>query len=260
MTNGQNNPNDVPEEDWAMSEPEIPLKKEIQPNPIDEQAASLYAPPDTDDLEGWDIGIQDDDLSDGEIVAPPPPNSPPPNFSEPTAFTPPQKAFEVLKPVAPPRIKDEDWGISPKPQNSNWKMPEPTFRATDGEILTKVRRSPASKSNNAAPSQTAPEQENLPGIYAPPDTQDSDAVTEDFEISETPEAAAGNANFTPPANPQAAAAAYSPQIPVTAAGEAPPKSKKGLLIILGLIFVGIFIIVILAAVFGLFYYKEALVR
>ncbi len=252
MTNGQNNPNDLPEEDWAMSEPDIPLKKEMPAPPIDEKAASLYAPLDTSDLEGWDIGTQDDDLSDGEVVALPPPNSPPPNFSEPTAFTPPQKAFEILKPVVPPKSKAEDWGVAPTPQNDGWKMPEPTFRATEGEILTKVRRS-SSKSNNAAPAQTAPEQENLPDIYAPPDTQE-ESVTEDFEISETPEESAKNANFSPPLP----AAAYSEQMPIQAA--VPAKSKKGLFIMLGLLIAGILIIGLLAAVFGVFYYKEAMMK
>ena len=50
-------------------------------------------------------------------------------------------------------------------------MPEPIFRATEGEILTKVRRSP--KPNTAAPVQSAQTQENLPDIYAPPDTEES---------------------------------------------------------------------------------------
>ncbi len=250
MTNGQNNPNDVPEEDWAMSEPEIPIKKEIPEKPIDEKAASLYAPPDTGDLEGWDIGTQDDDLSDGEI-SPPPLNSPPPNFSEPTAFTPPQKAFEILKPVEPPKIKDDDWGISPTPQNDGWKMPEPTFRATEGEILTKVRRS-SSKSNNAAPAQTAPEQEKLPDIYAPPDTQE-ESITEDFEISETPEKSAEDLDF----NSVAPAAAYSEQ---TLPQASPQKSKKGFFIMLGIVVVGILIIVLLTGVFGFFYYKEAIMN
>ena len=68
MTDGQNNPNDMPDEDWAMSEPEIPVKKEIQAKPIDEQAAKLYAPPDTGDLEEWDIATQDVNLSDEAIA------------------------------------------------------------------------------------------------------------------------------------------------------------------------------------------------
>jgi hypothetical protein len=247
MTNGPNNPNNLPEDDWAMSEPEIPIKKEIQPKPIDEKAASLYAPPDTGDLDGWDIGTQDNDLSDGEVVAPPP------NFSEPTAFTPPQKAVEILKPVPPPKIKDEDWGIAPTSQNDGWKMPEPTFRVTEGEILTKVRRS-SSKSNNTAPTPTNSEQENLPDIYAPPDTQE-ESITEDFEISETPEE-----NSPIVAAFQEAEPVQYSQPPQTAQASAPTKSKKGLFIMLGLLFAGIFIIVLLAVFFGFFYYKETLMK
>lgn len=249
MTDGLNNPNELSDDDWAMSEHEVPVKKESQPKPIDEKAASLYAPPDTGDLEDWDLST--DNAPSAGAAPPPPPNAPPQAFAEPTAFTPPQKAFEILKPVAPPRFKDEDWGIAPKIKNDGWKMPEPIFRVTEGEILTKVRRS-SPKSNNTARTAAAPqtvsaptaqEQERLPDIYAPPDTLESDS--EDFHISDTQEEISELKDLN-----QATPAVGS------GAEQKPAKSKKFLFVILGLLFAGIVVVIGLAAVFGFMFYKS----
>lgn len=250
MTDGLNNPNELPDEDWAMNTPEVPIKKEPQVQPIDEKAASLYAPPDTGDLEGWDINSQESNLS--EITPPPEPpvNPPPQQFSAPSAFTPPQQSFEVLKPVATPKIKD-DWGMGHSNKNDGWKMPEPTFRATEGEILTKVRGKSSASSNNPAIALTDQEKESLPDIYSPPDTQEesSEPITEDFSVPDTQEEISFQADL----------ANQMPQAPTfqqaTVNSAEPKKSKSWLFIIVGLFLAGLLIVLILAVVFGFFFYK-----
>ncbi len=181
MTNGQNNPNAIPDDDWAMSEPEVPIEKVPQAKPIDESAAKLYAPPDTGDLEGWDINTQ-------ELVPPPEPEPPPvkpapQNFSEPAAFTPPEPSFEIVKPIVSAASRSDDWGMNDPPKNDGWKMPEPVFRVTSGEILTKVRRSTGTK----PASMPEPVNENIAEIYSPPDTEDFVNDSEDYELAEITE-------------------------------------------------------------------------
>jgi hypothetical protein len=255
MTNGQNNPNDMPDEEWAMSEPEIPVKKEIQAKPIDEQAASLYAPPETGDLEEWDIATedessQDESSFDGAITLPPP-TSPPQGFTEPTAFTPPPQSFEVLKPIAPPKFKGEDWEMEKaNSKNDGWKMPEPTFRATEGEILTKIRRS-SSKSEPAESVESAQVQENLPDIYAPPDTEEVfESITEDFDSPETQEEISEEMDFS---NAVQAENNISQETPAQAAD--PAKNKKWSFLIWGLLLGGLLVIVLLAVGVGFYFYS-----
>ncbi len=245
MTNGQNNPNDMPDEDWAMSEPEIPVKKEIQAKPIDEQAASLYAPPETGDLAEWDIGVED--VSAPEEPTPPPPQE----FTEPTAFTPPPQSFEVLKPVTPPKSKGDDWEMDKaNSKNDGWKMPEPTFRATEGEILTKIRKS-SPKSNPAESVESDQTQENLPDIYAPPDTEESvESITEDFDLPDTQEQISEEVSFS---NSIPAENNIPQQMPDQS--ETPAKSKKWSFLIWILLLGGLLVIVLLAVGAGLYFYS-----
>ncbi|MCW5959886.1 MAG: hypothetical protein KIS76_06965 [Pyrinomonadaceae bacterium] len=173
MTDGNQNPNDLPEEDWAMSEPEIPLVKPKPAAPIDEAAAKLYAPPDTGELDDWDIA--------GEELSsePAPTGKPTPDESAPGSFVPPPQSFEVLKPISPVQSGRSDWGMNP-PRSDGWKMPEPVFRVTDGEILTRLGK--RSGKQDHLPAQEI--NENLSEIYEPPPTEESSDILAEFEIDD----------------------------------------------------------------------------
>lgn len=252
MTNGENNPNDLPDEDWAMSEPEKPVKKEIPVRQIDENVAKLYAPLDTGDLEGWDISLSDADPA-AAPPSPPAPDKPSPGINQmPTEFQVPQHSFEILKPAAPPRsAAAEDWGMSPAnlPSPDGWKMPEPIFRVSPGRSLKDSGKPP--KATESPQFADQPVEENLSDIYAPPDTQEETAGSEEFNISEE--------NIGILAEPEPSDAIQAPAAPsVRSYPPANQKSKSRKWLLIGFVIIAVAILagLVTLAAFGLFFFKS----
>jgi hypothetical protein len=165
MTDRPNNPDDLPEDDWEMSEPEVRTVEE--PEPIDEVAAKLYAPPDTGDLQDWDIAPGNVETFDEPAQ---PENHPAsPAFDGPTAFTPPHVAFEILEPLDVTVTANEDWGMHGA-ANDGWKMPEPVFQISEGNSLFGVESLSSTSEQLNQTAEVIPE--NLSDIYAPPETEE----------------------------------------------------------------------------------------
>lgn len=233
MTDGDQNSNDFSDEDWAMSEPEIPLVKPKPATPVDEAAAKLYAPPESGDLDDWDI--TDERVSNAPAAAGKPPQTPP----APDAFVPPPQSFEVLKPIAPVHSDGTDWGMSP-PSSDGWKMPEPVFRVSDGEILTRLGKRPASRKADPEPEIN----ENLSGIYEPPPTEESSDLLGEFESSEE---VSGRIDPVEPAVERS-------QTAMPAAAQSNQKSKGLSWLVWGLAAAGLFLVALILGTFFVFYY------
>ncbi|MEZ5428857.1 MAG: hypothetical protein R2747_21610 [Pyrinomonadaceae bacterium] len=241
-----------------MSEPEVPVKREIQANQADEKVASLYDPLETGDLEGWDISPEDSAPPAGPPEPTPEPPEPPDLTQAPTDFQVPQHSFEILKPAAAPKSSGDDWGMAgtAPPIQDGWKMPEPVFRVSEGRSFKTAKKIPE---QSVAPDfQEQPSVGNLPGIYAPPDTEDIvEPITEDFSASapdtEEYEVFDFNAATAPPQ------AAPPEQMEEKAA--APAKGKGGarklILILLGIITIGVIAGLIIVAVFGMYFYSSS---
>jgi hypothetical protein len=190
MADRPNNPNDLPEEDWAMSEPEVPMAEQPKREPIDEVAAKLYEPPDTGDLQDWDLAPIDVE----PFSEPAQPENHParPEFDGPTAFAPPQVAFEILTPIVVTLTGNEDWGMEVA-ANDGWKMPEPVFRASEGNSSFGVERLSATSDRLNPNDEEIPE--SLSEIYAPPETEESVEIEDTVEALVTPDLPSNEMDF-----------------------------------------------------------------
>lgn len=251
MADEQNNPNDAPDEDWAMSEPELPVEEKIEARKQDENVARLYDPLDTGELDDWDLPAPDD--TSAESFHNDPESQSPPSEPEngPSVFIPPPNSFEVLKPeLRSP--SGEGWAVSP-PNADGWVMPEPIFRSSEGrELATGIGKNAAHQPQSAAV-------ENLPDLYLPPDLDDSLAPDSNDPVGEFGEDVVSSEvnsaepveqiNFDSPSETPEAVT------PITAA-KAGGKRKLWLYFLFGiLLFVGISLLVIIG-VFGLFFYTS----
>ncbi len=244
MTDRPNNPDDLPEEDWAMSEPEVPINREPQPEPADETAAKLYSPPETGDLQDWDIATSGGKTFQSE---PQPANySDPPAFDGPTGFTRPQVAFEILKPLVTKSEGNDDWGMDGA-VNDGWKMIEPVFRVSDGNSSFRIKKSPKPLENIKPNFEAVPEK--LSELYAPPETGEfvdgEEKIENSVEVDLLPE----EADFG--------------DLPSNQVGEESPENAKPVRkknrwsILLWILILGVFVLTLLAiGVFVVFFYSS----
>ena len=246
MTDGQQNQDDLPEEDWAMSVPENPAQKEPEAAPIDEAAAKLYAPPDTGDLEGWDIGT--DELKPIEEIAQHSHKPANQESFEDLSFVPPMHSFEIISPLQITERDENDWNASPPPSDG-WKMPAPTFRASEGRVFGTGKKQRFSNEGELRNPDPVPE--NLPDIYAPPDTEEYKESTEELSFSEVPGGVPDEPGFE---NDQSNL--NSEVESLTSVAAVPAKKGKTGFLMWGIIAIGLLAVILAGAVFAVFYYSS----
>jgi hypothetical protein len=187
MTDRRNNPNEPPDDDWAMSESESDLSKgddleiefpaEEKEEEPPENVSNLYDPLETGDLEGWDIS----DEAEAPFAPEVPINQAPQGFNQsPPTFQTPQNTIEIIEPEKP-HIPPDNWEMKSAPPQDGWKMPEPQFRTTGGRAK-QVTAGDASAQVAESTGKSEETDEALSDIYLPPDTQDPFA-----DISESPD-------------------------------------------------------------------------
>lgn len=234
---------DLTEDDWAMSEPEVPIDREPKPEPIDQVAAKLYEPPDTGDLSEWDITTKELETDENQAAAPLIPE--PPAFDGPVPFSPPKIPFEILKPIITQNQDRQDWGMN-RAAEDGWKMPDPVFRASGGTLHARGNHSPRVELLNSEP---VPE--ILSDIYSPPETEESLDTQFENELRETESIAKDEPDF---AN-VSTSVAESFEKPSNVVAEK-PKSKNWS-VLLWIFLIGLLIFALLAfAVFAVFYYTS----
>ena len=253
MTDQKKNSDGPSDEDWAMSEPEIPVMEASQADQESNAVASLYDPLETGDLEGWDISAADvamrSEPTPGResVDAPSPleiPASDAAGSESPFGFDVPRASFEILRPVAPPPADSEDWAVKQAQSegSGDWKMPQPEFRVSAGRSAKDAEHPAAIADEQVA--------ENLVEIYEPPDSQDVEERESDVFQAAVPESETEEQ--------------FEYQVetlsPLSAAEFPPTKKKSGsgkkwILISLGILAVGLIAGLIVIAAFGLFVFK-----
>lgn len=242
MTDGPNNPNELPEDDWAMSEHDLPITPEAEP--VDEAVAKLYAPPDTEDLQEWDITTEDvEDFEVPENVAN---HAAPQSFDGPSAFSPPKIDFDILKPLVILDGADQEWGMV-NAENDGWKMPEPVFRVSAGRLW--YGKNEPSIDAEAVLLELEEVPESLSEIYAPPETEDISESGDDSFNNEELVADVEDFEDVPsePTELEANTAEVSEVVP----------KKKSWSIFLWVLLIGLFLSTLLIiGVFFVFYYSS----
>lgn len=245
MIDEPDNPDELPVDDWAMSEPEVPTDLESEMKPVDEAAAKLYSPPDTGDLKDWDIATKDLGLIESPEESPA--TAAPSAFDGPGPYEPPHLTFEILKPLVIENDIAPDWGMD-QTAGDGWKMPDPVFRKSDGNSSLGKRAGAASETLEDPESEQNPE--NLSDIYSPPEkdefTENENAfASEEMQISLVDEA---DPVVVTEDLPELATATFS----VT---ETKPRRKRWS-ILLWIVIIGLLLFTTLAiGVFVFFYYS-----
>lgn len=250
MTDGRKNSNEASDDDWAMSEPAPELKgKDLETEAAEEPAQNvshLYDPLETDELEDWDLSS--DNNPDAPVPAAPAAPQTPPAAAQtppPTADleTPPNHV-EIIKPEkAPPAQESWEMREGPALPASNWQMPDPEFRSSDGRPIQKTEDHAATA---AAASQEV--DEHLSEIYAPPETGDSFGdIAEEAEFS-----ADGEEDFATEGLPDLPAP--DTESPPPPAATVPAQKSRGRAILFLLIGFLLLSVLLLAVLGGAYFY------